>query len=267
MGYLVRLHAFVSSALVTIALATGGAHGSAKPPGVPGYAVALPSVKLVKVTGGWCGEIKNRWVAGQRLRRRYFVSFEAKQRSLVRRIKAASGASRARLRKQARAVRAKRWRIQRSCPPSGVVDSGVEPEGLPGENPAGDVESNVSTFTDTIRADGVSSIGTRFTILIEPDDSGRPSGYARFLNEKYWKPVREGAVTCARVQGTRAVFGIADVVSGGFPYREFYIEQSSEGLRLTELADYESGPPEHCFSAMPSLGYGGLAQSGQASFV
>jgi len=102
---------------------------------------------------------------------------------------------------------------------------------------------------------GVSERGSTFDFSIT-GTRGAPAGRATFT---VGSSTRSGDVTCLRIAGDRALFGVADTTSGeGTVFREYYVEDKPhkpEGL--IELGDGRStAPSAGCSSKLPRPGSG-----------
>jgi hypothetical protein len=84
---------------------------------------------------------------------------------------------------------------------------------------------------DFVTGGGITGIETRFGFTAHSGPAGeRPSGHATFKNRAgVIEEERKGHVTCLRVSGNRAVFGIEDrTPSGGTQFRQFFVQDNGE---------------------------------------
>jgi hypothetical protein len=95
------------------------------------------------------------------------------------------------------------------------VAGGAGPVDLAKGNPRGDF----------VVGGGISDVDTLFGFAAFSSATGdNPSGYATFRNRE---GVRAGKVTCLRVAGNAAVFGIADEANNGnVVYRQFFVRDN-----------------------------------------
>ena len=128
-----------------------------------------------------------------------------------------------------------------------------------------------ATTTAAIASDdtedgGLTRSGTSFVLkAVEQYGSSGPSGSAHFVNPFLGDQRRDrsGPVVCAKIEGSRAIFGIKDELPNGtFLYREFYAEDHGTPAvngpavdLLTEVRSSHKKPGTLC-GAMPKAGKG-----------
>ena len=113
---------------------------------------------------------------------------------------------------------------------------------------------------------GLTRSGTSFVLsATEQFGSSGPSGAAGFVNPFLGDQRRDrsGPVVCARIEGSRALFGIKDTLPDGSTlYREFYAEDhGASGDRITEVRSSKTKPRTLC-NALPKLGSGMVLKYG-----
>ncbi|MEJ7787890.1 MAG: ExeM/NucH family extracellular endonuclease [Solirubrobacteraceae bacterium] len=115
-----------------------------------------------------------------------------------------------------------------------------------------------------IAGTGVTSNGTRFDFTITEGKKG-PADRAAFMTGA---STQAGEITCVRRAGDRAVFGIADTLSGAETvYREFYVEDDGSGERLIELGTTDEAPKPNCSGSLARRGSGHVITSGSITFA
>ncbi len=113
---------------------------------------------------------------------------------------------------------------------------------------------------DFVTGGGISAVGTLSGFTAHSSPTGaNPVGHATLTNAG---SQRKGAVTCLRVAGNTAVFGIEDTTTAGETvYRQFYVRDNGEptgGQPVDELTEVGSATatPQPC--ADPTTISGGL---------
>ena len=106
---------------------------------------------------------------------------------------------------------------------------------------------------DSVSGGGISAVDTRIGFNAHSGPNGEnPGGYAVLRTLGGTNPARQGEVTCLRVSGNTAVFGIRDVTStGGVVYRQFWVRdngQPVEGVAVDELQEIgmPTSEPQPC---------------------
>ena len=98
---------------------------------------------------------------------------------------------------------------------------------------------------DSVTGGGISSVETRFGFSAQGTPGAGAVGYASFKNFLGNNSDRSGRVTCLRVEGNEAVFGIEDRTDDGtIVYRQFYVQDNGEpigGVAVDELHEVGSG--------------------------
>lgn len=117
---------------------------------------------------------------------------------------------------------------------------------------------------DSVTGGGISSVETRFGFTAQNTPGAGALGYASFKNFLGTNTDRSGRVTCLRVEGNEAVFGIVDrAADGTIVYRQFYVQDNGEpvdGVAVDELHEVGSGSPVELACADPT-------QQSSAGFV
>jgi hypothetical protein len=97
-------------------------------------------------------------------------------------------------------------------------------------------------YQDFVTGGGISSFETHFGFTAHKRDA-RVSGHATFKNFTGLTADRRGPVTCLRVRGNRAVFGVEDRQKGGPPeFREFFVQDNGEPSEMPDFLN-QVGPP------------------------
>ncbi len=102
---------------------------------------------------------------------------------------------------------------------------------------------------DWVTGGGISAVDTRFGFTAHSNPSGGDAfGHATFKNFLGANSDRSGHVTCLRVSGNAAVFGIEDRNDDGTTlFRQFFIRDNGEpspgGVAVDELREVGSGSP------------------------
>jgi hypothetical protein len=113
----------------------------------------------------------------------------------------------------------------------------------------------LAPLRDFVVGSGVSDLNTLFGFAAFSSATGdNPSGYATFRNGG---GDRSGEVTCLRVAGNAAVFGIADKRNDGTPvFRQFFVRDNgvqASGGAGDELREVRWGMPQPQPCADPAL--------------
>ncbi|MDQ3723671.1 MAG: ExeM/NucH family extracellular endonuclease [Actinomycetota bacterium] len=125
------------------------------------------------------------------------------------------------------------------------------------------LETGESGGAPLIAGAGDTADGTIFDFTITGSKQ-QPAGRAAFVAGSR---TVAGDVTCLRLSGERAVFGIADTESGSTVYREYYVEDDPRGDRLIELGIQAGAPKKHCSSHLPREGSGVVLARGAITFA
>jgi hypothetical protein len=120
---------------------------------------------------------------------------------------------------------------------------------------------------DSVVGGGFSSVGTYFSLDAAADpDGGAPMGHASFNNNG---TIRAGAVTCLKVTGHAAVFGVKDTRPGSAPvYRQFLVidhgKPAADGAEVDVLREVGAGWSSERPCAEPAGldGYGYVLRTG-----
>ncbi len=116
---------------------------------------------------------------------------------------------------------------------------------------------------DFVTGGGISAVETRFGFTAHSSATGGDAlGYASFKNFLGNNSDRSGHVTCLRVSGNAAVFGIEDRNRDGTTtFRQFFVRDNgtpSNGVAVDELREVGAGSPVPVSCADPTEQAAGL---------